>query len=520
MQNRGPIHSVQSKRELPGDSTFDISKAGNEIQSSSLVPVLKIVAGHGAGKVIVLDRPITTIGRGTENDVVIEDTGVSRLHCRVLLEGERVALHDLDSTNGSLVRGKKIKSLELQDNTLVTLGTRVRLRFLWMSSEELVVDKQLYQGAIQDSTTGLLTRTGWDKSALEWAVSNPEVNFSVVLLNIAVPDPAADSSKSFATALPEFSKRLRNIGKNVLLGRFGHDEFGLLFPQLPEESVTRRLIRLQEESASGEDKLFIWAGLSNQHQHKGDDSKAHLNCLETALNQARTALKAAHQSAAKLEVYQLPPSKPQLPQRRRQSRLVCKLAVACSNNGQVQPGVVSEVSIGGMRLQTAVSYSVGQTVEVALKETPNDSVAVDIQWVRANGLHGCKFRESSQRLSASWVGATLRRGGIDSQSSQERRADLRVRATSAIQLVCSLGTYSCQLKDLGPGGLSVVGALVPAPGQQVEVQLADFRAQAEVLWSKAPECGLQFKRLNENQRVELTGLLRKAALHVTQSVSK
>ena len=41
---------------------------------------------------VPLDRPVLTIGRLKENDVVIDNLSVSRLHARILLEGERVFL--------------------------------------------------------------------------------------------------------------------------------------------------------------------------------------------------------------------------------------------------------------------------------------------------------------------------------------------------------------------------------------------------------------------------------------------
>jgi pSer/pThr/pTyr-binding forkhead associated (FHA) protein len=64
---------------------------------------LEIVEGPGAGRQLVLDRPIV-IGRALENDFVIEDSGVSRRHARLSPTPDGSAVvEDLGSANGTFV---------------------------------------------------------------------------------------------------------------------------------------------------------------------------------------------------------------------------------------------------------------------------------------------------------------------------------------------------------------------------------------------------------------------------------
>ena len=69
-----------------------------------------------------LTGEITTIGRGTEADIVIEDTGVSRVHARFDVTEFGTILTDLGSTNGTFVEDQRINEVTLLDGNAVTIG--------------------------------------------------------------------------------------------------------------------------------------------------------------------------------------------------------------------------------------------------------------------------------------------------------------------------------------------------------------------------------------------------------------
>lgn len=72
-----------------------------------------------------LDRPILTIGRHQDNDIVIDHMGVSGRHARVAVEGPSVVLTDLQSTNGTFVNGRRVGQVELRPNDWVTIGRHI-----------------------------------------------------------------------------------------------------------------------------------------------------------------------------------------------------------------------------------------------------------------------------------------------------------------------------------------------------------------------------------------------------------
>ncbi len=72
-----------------------------------------------------LDRPVLTIGRHQENDIVIDHLGVSGKHARVAVEGQSVVLTDLQSTNGTYVNGRRVTEVELRPNDWISIGKHI-----------------------------------------------------------------------------------------------------------------------------------------------------------------------------------------------------------------------------------------------------------------------------------------------------------------------------------------------------------------------------------------------------------
>ncbi|MFC9685267.1 FHA domain-containing protein, partial [Streptomyces sp. NPDC056948] len=72
---------------------------------------LQVVAGPDAGGVHLLHGGEIRIGRSADADVPLDDPDVSRLHCAVTVGADgRVAVADLDSTNGTTLDGRPVGS--------------------------------------------------------------------------------------------------------------------------------------------------------------------------------------------------------------------------------------------------------------------------------------------------------------------------------------------------------------------------------------------------------------------------
>ena len=74
-----------------------------------------------------LNEGSTSIGRNTENDVVLSDKSVSKKHALITLQGNsdagvRVQIADLHSTNGTYVNNRKVTYQVLSDKDEIRIG--------------------------------------------------------------------------------------------------------------------------------------------------------------------------------------------------------------------------------------------------------------------------------------------------------------------------------------------------------------------------------------------------------------
>ena len=69
-----------------------------------------------------------TLGRGTDNDIVISDPGTSRHHAEIVFNGESWTVRDNNSTNGTYLNGEPVTQHVLSRGDVVELGT-TRLEF-------------------------------------------------------------------------------------------------------------------------------------------------------------------------------------------------------------------------------------------------------------------------------------------------------------------------------------------------------------------------------------------------------
>src|SRR6185312_2969259 len=87
------------------------------------MPRLIISSPDGRRGVLELTKPVITVGRGTANDLVLNDASVSRFHAVIKLNENKVSIADRGSTNGIVRNGEKInEESELENGDVVQVG--------------------------------------------------------------------------------------------------------------------------------------------------------------------------------------------------------------------------------------------------------------------------------------------------------------------------------------------------------------------------------------------------------------
>jgi DNA-binding NtrC family response regulator len=101
----------------------DTHRGTERLQNGAPTPLALSLPGHGT---LALGSRIVTLGKNSRCDVVIHDTTVSGLHCRIIPTRDGWLVRDAASTNGTFVGGVRVESALLTDGVTLTLGrTRI-----------------------------------------------------------------------------------------------------------------------------------------------------------------------------------------------------------------------------------------------------------------------------------------------------------------------------------------------------------------------------------------------------------
>ncbi len=98
-------------------------------QSVSAAEAARAGLAHATDALVVdgrrhlLTGPVTVIGRSSACDLPLDDASASRRHAELRRRGANTVLVDLDSTNGTLVNGRRVREAPLRAGDRITIGT-------------------------------------------------------------------------------------------------------------------------------------------------------------------------------------------------------------------------------------------------------------------------------------------------------------------------------------------------------------------------------------------------------------
>jgi two-component system cell cycle response regulator len=197
------------------------------------------------GRRYVLERPVVTIGRGRDNDIVLPSDCVSRRHSRLERRGDQLHIVDLASTNGTFVNDepRPVKDRRLDRGDQLKVGDTI-FKYLAGSDIELQYHEILFRMTVTDGLTNLSNRKQLD------AMLSEEIprarrhgrDLSVLMLDIdhfkGINDTHGHLTgdavlRGLASIL---QKRLR---PNDRLGRYGGEEFCAILPETSLANAAR-----------------------------------------------------------------------------------------------------------------------------------------------------------------------------------------------------------------------------------------------------------------------------------------
>ncbi len=206
--------------------------------------LLTVLTGLNAGQVFTLDSDETTIGRGREATVRIEDVGISRAHSRVVraMDG-KFYVEDLGSTNGTFVGGRKIERAELHNGDRIQVGPNVVLRFSILDEAEEQLAHQLYEASTKDGLTKVYNRKYFvERMAAEVAYAQRhKSHLSVILFDLDHFKRVNDTHGHLAgdVVLRVVAMQVqRTIRTEDVLARYGGEEFVILVRGIPHRRTS------------------------------------------------------------------------------------------------------------------------------------------------------------------------------------------------------------------------------------------------------------------------------------------
>ena len=89
---------------------------------------LLVVSGPLQGREFVLNKDLFTLGTDSHNDLVLNDTAISKRHCEISVDDTGYQIRDLESTNGTIISGVRVSSAHLTPGAEIQIG-KTRLVF-------------------------------------------------------------------------------------------------------------------------------------------------------------------------------------------------------------------------------------------------------------------------------------------------------------------------------------------------------------------------------------------------------
>lgn len=252
-----------SKTRITGLEDIGVGSFGQ-----SCLVVLHAPVHSELGRRYPLEKEVTTIGRGRDNDIVLPSDCVSRRHVRLERRGDAIFIVDLASTNGTFINDERnpVRERRLARGDQLKIGDTI-FKHLTGSDVELQYHEIIFRMAVTDGLTNLANRKQLD------AILGEEIprarrygrDLSLLMLDIdhfkSINDTYGHLTGDYV--LSGLASILQNrLRPNDKLGRYGGEEFCAILPETSAHSAARfaeelRLLVQDHAFVSGDKRIRV-----------------------------------------------------------------------------------------------------------------------------------------------------------------------------------------------------------------------------------------------------------------------
>lgn len=225
-----------------------------------------VIEGADFGRVFLLEKQETVIGRSDEADIQVDDEKVSRKHLKLMLmsnqKGEQWAkVVDLGSKNGIYINGARVFDHDLKTNDKLKVGDTI-LKFEIKDRLDVSYHDKLYQQATRDPLTGLSNRNHFQNEFRKFISIAARYNrpISIIMLDIDFFKKINDTYGHDVgdSVLKEVAKIImHHVRNHDVAARFGGEEFVML---LPETAISGAVVVAERIRVALENKDFVPMG--------------------------------------------------------------------------------------------------------------------------------------------------------------------------------------------------------------------------------------------------------------------
>ena len=167
-------------------------------------------------------------------------------------------------------------------------------------------------------------------------------------------------------------------------------------------------------------------------------------------------------------------------ERRDVIRLTCRVPVQIQVDGTYHDGMVSNISLQGLRVETARKMKKTDRIAIGQANSKSGSVACQVMWVRPTSKkgsysNGIKFEDTQENLGRSWLRDCLRQLGFEPGRIRERRNFIRFPAPSQVRAALTNRTgdqlTDGRLLNIGYGGALAAFSVEVPPNTPIRLQL-------------------------------------------------
>ncbi|MFH0925626.1 MAG: sigma 54-interacting transcriptional regulator [bacterium] len=113
------------------------------IVDSKKMPYLVVYMGMDSGKCFRVKEGKMSVGRDSSADILIDDERISRVHCIIDCQKDKIIIEDQNSRNGTYINGEQITSQIIYPNSTIQIGRTV-MKLEYKNQAQIQFEDTLY----------------------------------------------------------------------------------------------------------------------------------------------------------------------------------------------------------------------------------------------------------------------------------------------------------------------------------------------------------------------------------------